>query len=107
METEIFPVHGEPGCDYSIMDMPCMVASLALALASFLLRKKRIQYVLDPEGCMDGVRTLTHGAIDELKASLAVALVGARCVSALSPQALNSRVLTLIHICQEEGHSTE
>lgn len=56
---------------------------------------------------MGGVHTFTYGAIDELKASLAVALIGAWCVSALSSQALNSRVLTLIQICQEEGHSTE
>lgn len=56
---------------------------------------------------MDGVHTFAYGSIDELKASLAVALIGAQCVSALSPQALDSRVLTLIQICQEEGHSTE
>lgn len=56
---------------------------------------------------MDGVHTFAYGAIDELKACLAVALIGAQCVSALSPQALDSRVLTLIQICQEEGHSTE
>jgi len=64
-------------------------------------------YVLDPEGYRDGVRTLAHGAVDELEAGLAVALVGARCVPAFSPQAPNSRVLTLIHICQAEEHSTE
>lgn len=64
-------------------------------------------YVLDPEDCRDGVRTFAHSAVDELETSLAVALVGAWGVPALSPQALNSRVLTLIHICQAEGHSTE
>lgn len=64
-------------------------------------------YVLDPEGCRDEVHTFAHSAIDELEASLAVALVGARGVPALSPQALNSGVLTLIHICQAEGHSAE
>lgn len=64
-------------------------------------------YVLDPEGCRGGVRTFAHSAVDELKTSLAVALIGAWGVPALSPQALNSRVLTLIHICQAEGHSTQ
>lgn len=64
-------------------------------------------YVLDSEDCRDGVRTFACGAIDEPEASLAVALIGARGVPAVSPQALNSRVLTFIHICQAEGHSTE
>lgn len=60
-------------------------------------------HVLDPEGCRYEICTLAHGAIDELKSSLAVALVGAQCVPARSPQALNSKVCTLIHICQVEG----
>lgn len=64
-------------------------------------------HALDPEGCRYGVCTLARGAIDELEASLAAALIGAQCVPALSPQALNSKVCTLIHICQTEGYSTE
>lgn len=44
------------------------------------------------------IHILAHGAIDELESSLAVALVGAQCVPARSPQALNSKVCTLIHI---------
>lgn len=62
---------------------------------------------MDPEGCRDGVCTFACSAVDELEASLAVALEGAWGVPAVSPQALNSRVLTFIHICQAEGHSTE
>lgn len=83
-----------------------MVASLALAPASSL-GKRRDPVCTGPRGLHGGIHTFAYGAIDELKASLAVALIGALCVSALSPQALKSRVLTLIHICQEEGHSTE
>lgn len=64
-------------------------------------------HTLDPEDCRYRVCTLAHGAIDELEASLAVALVGAQRVPALSPQALNNKVCTLIHVCQAEEYSTE
>lgn len=50
METEIFPVHGEPEFDYSLMDVPCMVTLLALAPASSLLRKKGDPVCTGPRG---------------------------------------------------------
>lgn len=107
METEIFPVHGDPAC--GLQPYRCAMHGGITCLSTGILPDEKEGgstgrlYVLDPEGCRDGVHTFTHGAVDELKASLAVALVGARGVPALSPQALNSRVLTLIQICQAEG----